>query len=277
MSKKTSIAIRKPKTSNTRFLVTAALVGLSCSLLNADPLRILPLGDSITRGSYIARYSSGAYTGEAIGLPNPQGGGWRKYLQDQFRENGIEFDFLGELNYHSFGRAGVIDEHFDPDHQGLAGFGNKNIISGGLVPTTRDVLEKLGLKNIAVSDIVTVLQKNKPEVILLMSGSNGFEATARNELIEIIQANTDAHLFVASIIPQCPPRLGWEKVDEYNASLPNIVAKQKARGHKVTLVKMNEALSEDDLLPDGVHPNAEGMRKMAKTWYTALKTAGFLK
>jgi lysophospholipase L1-like esterase len=263
--------------SNTRFLVTAALIGLSWSTLNAHPLRILPLGDSITRGSYTARYSSGPYIGEAIGIANPQGGGWRKLLQDQLRENGVEFDFLGELNYHSFGSNGLIDEGFDPHHHGLAGFGNKDIIAGGLVPTPRDVLNKLGVKNIRASNIIEVLKNSKPEIVLLMSGSNGFDSAARDKLIELIHAHSEAHLFVASITPQIPPRIGWEKVDEYNASLPNIVAKQQARGHKVTLVNMSKALNEQDLLPDGVHPNAAGMGEMSETWYTALQTAGFLK
>jgi hypothetical protein len=39
------------------------------------PLRILPLGDSITRGSYLALEN-----GEPVGMPHPDGGGWRKGL-----------------------------------------------------------------------------------------------------------------------------------------------------------------------------------------------------
>ena len=241
----------------------------------AVPLRILPLGDSITRGTYLARYESGPRQGEAIGLPNPDGGGWRRLLQDQMRADGTAFDFVGELNYSSYGRDGMLDSYFDPDHHGLAGFGNKKIISGGKVPTLGDVLESLGVKEIVVPDIATVLRKHRPDVILLMSGANGFDAMARDELIRIIGANSKAHLFVASILPQRAPRDGWEKVADYNASLPTVVAAQKAAGHRVTFVEMNHAVSADDLLADGVHPNRSGLARIAETWFRALREAEF--
>ncbi|HOS42333.1 MAG TPA: hypothetical protein PK794_01450 [Armatimonadota bacterium] len=41
----------------------------------------MPVGDSLTRGSYLARYADGLYAGQAIGLPHPLGGGWRAMLQ----------------------------------------------------------------------------------------------------------------------------------------------------------------------------------------------------
>ncbi len=242
----------------------------------SDALRIMPLGDSITRGSYIARYIEGPRHGQAIGLPNPQGGGWRKPLQDQLRAKGVRADFVGELNYHAYGRNGAVDSNFDPDHHGLAGFSNRRIITGGAVPTLRDVLDALGVHEIVVPGIITVLRKHWPQVILLMSGANGFDAAARDELIRIINANSSAHLLVATLPPQSPPRAGWEKVDEYNATLPAIVTTQQAAGHRISLVEMNRALTPDDLLPDGVHPNSGGMRKMAGVWFQALGDAGFI-
>jgi lysophospholipase L1-like esterase len=57
--------------------------------IGTKPLRILPLGDSITRGSYLALKD-----GEATGLPHPQSGGWRKALQDRLRAAGIAFDLV---------------------------------------------------------------------------------------------------------------------------------------------------------------------------------------
>ncbi len=240
-----------------------------------QPLRILPLGDSITRGTYLARYESGVRQGQAVGLPNPDGGGWRKLLQDHLRAVGAAFDFVGELNYHSYGRDGVIDAAFDPDHHGLAGFGNRQIISGGKVPTLPDVLESIGKTEVVVPDLVTVLRKHRPEVILLLSGANGFDSAGRDELIRVINANSPAHLFVATILPQRAPRAGWEKVDTYNSSLPAIVALQRAAGYPVTLVDLHRALSADDLLADGVHPSREGLAKIADGWFHALQEAGF--
>jgi lysophospholipase L1-like esterase len=233
----------------------------------ATPLRILPLGDSITRGSYLAQRD-----GKATGLPHPLSGGWRKALQDKLRAAGIAFDFVGELSYAAFGRDGVLDSQFDPDHHGLAGFGNTGILNGGIVPTPADVLASLGVKEIKVPGITDVLKKHQPDIILLMSGANGFDAPARDRLIRTIGGHSTAHLFIATILPQKAPRAGWEKVDAYNATLPAVVAAQKAAGKRITLVDMHAAITADDLLPDGVHPNQAGMDKMAATWFAALTT-----
>ncbi len=231
----------------------------------AKPLRILPLGDSITRGSYLAKNG-----GKSTGLPHPDGGGWRKPLQDKLRAAGIAYDFVGELNYAAFGRDGVVDPQFDPDHHGLAGFSSAGILKGGVVPTLPDALAKMGVKQVTVPGIVDVLKKHQPDVILLMSGANGFDASARDTLIRTIGETSTAHLFVATILPQKAPRAGWEKVDAYNASLPAIVAAQKFAGKRITLVDMHAAITTDDLLPDGVHPNQAGMEKMAAAWFAAL-------
>lgn len=242
----------------------------------AKPLRILPLGDSITRGSYLAQHADGPYQGKAIGRANPKGGGWRKLLQDQLRAAGVPYDFVGELNYHAYGEAGTVDPAFDPDHHGLAGFSNRQIMDGGTVPTPGDVLAALGVTRISVPDLATVLQRQQPDIILLMSGANGFDAPARDELIRQIGRLSSAHLFVATILPQQPPRAGWEQVDAYNASLPAIVSAQQAAGHRVTLVEMNRAVSTADLLPDGVHPGPEVLRKMATAWFRALQAGGYV-
>jgi len=240
------------------------------------PLRILPVGDSITRGSYLARHETGPFKGEVMGLPSPEGGGWRKVLQDKLRAAGQSFDFVGALRYYTFGKDGKVDSAFDPDHQGLAGFSNRMILSGGKVPTPRDLLESLGVKEVVVPGIAEVLRQHQPEVILLLSGANGFDAPARDQLIRVIGQQSTAHLFVGTILPQKAPRAGWEKVADYNASLPSVVAAQKAAGHRITLVDLHAALTTDDLLPDGVHPNQAGMAKMAEAWFAALKMAGFV-
>jgi sialidase-1 len=230
------------------------------------PLRILPLGDSITRGSYLAKID-----GKSTGLPHPDGGGWRKTLQDKLRAANVAFDFVGELNYAAYGRDGAIDPQFDPDHHGLAGFSNAGIIKGGTVPTPADVLASLGVKEVKVPGIVDVLKKHRPDVILLMSGANGFDAPARDRLIRTIGETSPAHLFVATILPQKAPRAGWDKVSPYNASLSATVAAQQAAGKRITLVDMHAAITTDDLLPDGVHPNQAGMEKMAATWFAAVQ------
>ncbi len=246
------------------------------SKMAAIPLRIMPVGDSITRGTYIGRYQEGPYKGQGIGLPSPGGGGWRKPLQDKLRAAGVAFDFVGTLDYMAYGKDGVCDKDFGPKHHGLAGFGNRGIRLGGVVPTPQDVLDSRGVKEIVASDIITAMKQCKPDVVLLMSGANGFDAKERDLLIETVLDNFSGHLIVAAIPPQCLPRQGFEKVGEYNASLPVGVAKFKAAGKKISMVDMSAVLSTEDLLPDGVHPNKRGMEKMAEVWFQGLKNAGFV-
>ncbi len=246
---------------------------VQAGLASGEPvqsLRILPVGDSITRGSYLAIYTNGPYVKKGVGLPDPAGGGWRKVLQDRLRAAGIAYEFVGELDYMAYGSNGVVDANFDPRHHGLAGFSNRGILSGGVVPTTEDVLDAKGVKEIVVPGIVAVLAKHKPNVVLLMSGANGFDAVGRDLLIRTIASNTTARLFVGTIPPQCQPRVGFQQVGAYNQSLPKVVAELKAAGHDVRVVDIHAALTTADLLADGVHPNSVGMTKIAEAWFAAL-------
>ena len=254
-------------------LLAALAAGSEPRAAAPRPLRLMPVGDSITRGTYLGQ---AVRDGQATGLPTPDGGGWRKVLQDQLRDAGVAYDFVGALNYMAYGQDGKCDKDFDPDHHGLAGFSNRGIRLGGAVPTPKDVLAALAVKAVVVPDIITVLKAQQPDVVLLMAGANGFDAKERDVLIETILANSAAHLIVATITPQAAPRPGWEKVGEYNASLPATVAKLKAAGRKISLVDMAAALTAEDLMPDGVHPNQRGLAKMADVWFRGLKDAGYV-
>ncbi len=233
-------------------------------------LKIMPIGDSMTRGSYLALYEDGPLVGQAIGLPNPAGGGWRKPLQDRLREAGVRFEFVGELDYGAYGRDGVVDSEFSPRHHGLAGFGNHSILTGGVVPTPQDVLMSRGVTEIRVPGIVAALARHAPDVILLMSGANGFDASACRRLVETILGHSKGMLLVATIPPQCPPRPGFGQAAAYNAELAGVVGELAASGRLVALADVNAALTTADLLPDGVHPNREGMEKIAAVWWKAL-------
>jgi lysophospholipase L1-like esterase len=235
------------------------------------PVRILCVGDSITRGSYLAVYSSGPYMNQAIGLPNPQGGGYRKYLQDKLIAAAIPFEFVGELDYGAYGHEGVVDPDFSPYHHGLAGFGSLGILQGGVVPTPMDVLNAKEVAEIRVPGIVQVLEKHKPDMILLMSGTNGCDAAQRDLLIHTALGHFSGQLFVATIPPQKPPRDGYENVGAYNASLAGVVEELAKSGKPITYVDINAALTTDELRPDGVHPNDDGMQKIAETWWNVLK------
>jgi hypothetical protein len=256
-----------------------------CALNNVTPLRIMPVGDSITRGSYLANYASGPYQGSNVGLPHPLNGGWRKTLQDRLCAAGVPFEFVGELDYHAYGRfggeqtphAGAVAPGFQPRHHGLAGFGNRDIRLGGVVPTPPDVLAALGVTGLRVPDIITVLTAHRPNVVLLLSGCNGFDEAERDLLIDTILAQLDGMLLVATIPPQRPPRWGWDQVTAYNGSLSSTIARRRSARIQIGLVDIHADLGAGDLLADGVHPNRAGMDKMAAAWFEGMRAAGLLK
>ena len=140
----------------------------------------------------------------------------------------------------------------------------------GEVPTPRDVLEDKGVEKIVVPGIVEVLRRNRPDVILLMSGANGFNAKERDKLVKTVCANFKGKLFVANITPQKEPRNGWKRVTKYNESLPALVKALKAEGNDIRFVNMFSALTEDDITKDGVHPNTSGLKKIAACWFEAM-------
>jgi len=254
--------LKREKIQN--FVLAVAVTGLLAVVVPAacgdTPLRIMPVGDSITRGTYL-----GGNT-----IANPLAGGYRKPLQDRLLAAGLTFEFVGELDYWAYGLDGVVDPQFFPKHHGLAGFSNTAILNGGVVPTPQEVLDAKGVTAISVPGIIQSLENNNPDVVLLMSGANGFNATARDLLIQTICNNFTGELFVASITPQKEPRVGWEQVPAYNASLPAVVETLKTQGHRIRFVDMYAALSNDDIMADGVHPTAVGLDKIAGSWFQAL-------
>ena len=86
-----------------------------------------------------------------------------------------------------------------------------------------------------------------------------------------IGETSTAHLFVATILPQKAPSAGWEKVDIYNASLPAIVASQKASGKRITLVDIHAGIARDDLLPGGVIPYTLAWTRWPRHGYEDLR------
>lgn len=239
----------------------AALFACQVALLASEPIRILPLGDSITRGSYLVKHEDGS----TFALPHPENGGWRLDLQTKLRAAGFTFDFVGPLNY-----CASSDPSFDPDHCGLSGFTAAKILDGGVVPTPPDVLKASGVQKIEVPGIATVLDQYRPDVVLLMVGSNGFDAPTVGKLIRAILDGSKCEVFVATIPPQKPPRENWARVEAFNLDLSLVVTRATFDSGRVRLVNVWGSLSKEDILPDGVHPTRGGMAKIADQWFKAL-------
>lgn len=211
--------------------------------------RIMPLGDSITKGVTESK------TGGSI---NEQGG-YRTKLWQKLTGANLAIDFVGSQ---SLGSAALGDK----DHEG---HGGKTI-------------------NWIDSNVNTFLSNAKPDVVLLMIGTNdtGSDSVSQmvNELSALIDKITasspDLKLFVASIPPIDPaaqPLARAQKATNFNAQLPGLITTKKNQGKAVEFVDMTSLTLVDISDPNvdnGLHPNDAGSQKIADFWFNALDIVG---
>jgi lysophospholipase L1-like esterase len=180
------------------------------------------------------------------GARSSDGSGYRTDLYDLLTAAGIRADFVGSK--HS--GAGP-----DRDHEGHSGW-----------PISR-IAERLD----------GWLALYRPDVILLHAGTNdlfsdvaarGASRRLRDLLAQIRRDRPGAEVLVARLVGN---RGGGaaarhqRRVDAFNAALPGVVA---SAGPRFRLV--DQSAVRDSLIADHVHPNDEGYRRMAATWFDAL-------
>lgn len=205
--------------------------------------KIMPLGDSITRGNDVL-------------------GGYRSPLSTLLTNWLDTFTFVGSATDNATTNLTAAGQ---THHEGHGGY---TISAGGAGNLYSNLVTWIGPSGAA------------PDRILLMIGSNDINlsydkanAPARlSALIDLIYFyRPSVKLYVASIIPN---GLGKESdVLAYNAAIPGIVASNQVLGRSVVYVPMHDALSTNTDLADGLHPNAVGYQKMAQVWNEALNTS----
>ena len=166
-----------------RTLLTAAALALSsmCSAAvsaggmtanAADPVRIMPIGDSITFG-----YG--------------EDGGYRKYLDYALRADGIDFDLVGPegRNSASFSYNGQ-SVTYDDNHAGYSGY---TIRQQYPIPSWGEngLYEKLKSKD--------AIKNARPDIVLLIIGTN--DMTANRNLSD---CETDLHTLIDYIRGDLP-------------------------------------------------------------------------
>jgi lysophospholipase L1-like esterase len=218
-----------------------SVIGNYRHTLLINPLRIMPLGDSITQGiEYF----------ETTDLPPPpMRVGYRKFLYDRLTNDGFEIDFLGQGGQSAGEAAGLLD----PENNGYPG--------------------------VEVSFLVAKLEEQLAEdpvdVILLHIGTNNTpsDAAGIDEWLDGLDtweaANYPVQVFIATIVPKRDPALN-AVVDQFNADLRTRIAARA--GDMVQLVEQNLAVSVNEISdePIGIHPNIDGYELMANAWYEAL-------
>lgn len=226
---------------------------LASNLLDAAPLKILPLGDSITHGFNGINYPNGS-------IP----GGYRRDLRNRLAFAGIPHDFLGS-------RTDNAGTGMDPHHEGHPGFrtdqalskltswlaGNPDIVLMHL--GTNDLIQHIPLAT-AIANLSTLIQRittNAPQRIL----------------------------YVATIIPIIDERDGrtaaqWATtINSYNTQVRSLVRQHAGAGRRVMLVDMyanlvysNSEVKKRFFQPgDGTHPGQAGYDQMAALWFAAIR------
>ncbi|MGW7344606.1 SGNH/GDSL hydrolase family protein [Streptomyces sp. NPDC054854] len=217
----------------------AAALCLACTPTATAPqpapasTRIMPLGDSITAG--LGSKGDAGYRAPLWNLVSAQ----KRYTPD----------FVGSR---SFGGGG------DPDNEGHSGY------------TIRKIMDGIDRWQAAAD----------PDVVLLHLGINDLNSNKADphvaaaelaSLIDRLQSNKPG---TAVIVQGLLPDTGgqYDRVNTFNADLRTAVSARAAGGAHVRYVEPPR-LDGPTELPDGLHPNEAGYRKMAAAYHEGLEQA----
>ncbi|MGX1564878.1 GDSL-type esterase/lipase family protein [Streptomyces sp. NPDC055506] len=200
----------------------------------ADPVRVMPLGDSIT------------------GSP----GCWRAVLWNRLVNSGYtDLDFVGTLPTQGCGQA------HDGDNEGHGGelvtnVADQNLLPGRLAATRPDIV----VMHFGTNDVWSGVS---PDRIL----------AAYTKLVTQMRASDpDMRILVAQLIPMNPSSCAAcaQRVVEFNARIPAWARATSTDRSPVTVVDQWTGFSTAGDTYDGVHPNASGDDKIAARWFPAL-------
>lgn len=208
---------------------------LSCDI----PTRIMPLGDSITRGT------SAGITDDGLKIS------YRKDLWGDLRSQRYNIDFVGGVS------TGYKYAGFDPDNEGHGGF------------TSQDIAR----------DVTGWLATNPPDIVLLHIGTNdvtngSLSAAGVAAILDAIKAfDPQVWVVLARIINRAPPTAN---TTSFNNAVEAVVWGRITAGDRLLMVDMEVgagmvyALQPAGDLSDEVHPYHTGYSKMAQVWAPAL-------
>jgi lysophospholipase L1-like esterase len=245
-------------------VLVATALSAAASVSATEPIRIMPLGDSITAG----------YTDNPT-WNVPFGFGYRSGLYTRLTSANYPFQYVGASQEPWNGVFGVPQTVSSPDlrsvnqdyHRGYGG-------------------QDAGFLSANIGDW---LSADSPDVILLMiginsigNGSSGNPTAAEDNLNTLVQRIVTqrpmAHLVVAQITPYSSYT---DSIVQYNNYIKNtLVPHYAGLGKNVTTVDQYSNFGTGTTVDSSLysnkinHPNAAGYDKMAQTWYTGIASLG---
>lgn len=230
----------------TKIIMLAAVMLAVCAV--AEPIRIMPIGDSITQGGKTSREE---YT-------------YRWPLFCKLVDENVDFDFVGSRKFGLQKAAKWPEEYkghkFDPDHEGYYGIKTADALKALQTAQTNWVaapdlaLIHLGTNDQKAEDHKVAVQDPLREIILLLRKQNP------NVVILLGHLN-----FNYGVAPQKIRPLVEELAKEMNTEKSPVITVAHYKGWK------ERPTLEDTDTFDWAHPNAKGQKKMADAWYEAMK------
>ena len=218
------------------------------------PFKILPLGDSNTRG-----------------FPNNAAlGGYRTRLWERLvADNGFNINFVGQ--------ATSGPEHIDRNHEGRGGFTIDHLIDNS------SNFEGFNQPKAPLyTTIEDALNYAQPDAVLLMAGTNDIlqgkpVETALTDLENlvgrIVNTMPDTQVLVSSIIPNSSNENRQQRTTEFSEQVEEIVVAPRANTHpNIRFVDLfNLPFVAADYDDDGIHLSASGYDKLADEWYAQIR------
>jgi lysophospholipase L1-like esterase len=206
------------------------------------PIRIMPLGDSLTLG-YGETPSDNLITG------------YRQPLYQSLINADHYIDFKGSV----YAGQSVVPL-FDFDHEGHGGWGAKRErppYGGGVAPYVQGLLTAYPL-----------------DIVLLHIGTNDISDSAENpnDVMEILSnidlVSQDITVILARIISRTDGKA--LQTTQFNNAVEAAARTRIANGDKIIIVNQESALNYSLDMWDALHPNNAGYGKMATVWFNAL-------
>jgi lysophospholipase L1-like esterase len=233
------------------------------------PIRIMPLGDSITKGTGTCQ------EGDPPDPPNElylNCTGYRDFLWYSLVDNGYTVDFVGSQG--SQFQDDYLNPYHDNDHEGHGGRTADWIRDRVYGPSDHFLLDNpadIVLLHIGTNDINGLPLLSDPidvvaEVSQILDKIDNYETSEGHEVLVIL----------ARIINRSDPLSDkGQQTTDFNLGLQSMAESRIAGGDNILVVDMEAALIYPDDLGDELHPNETGYSKMANEWFSALEQVIF--
>ncbi|KAI1453697.1 carbohydrate esterase family 3 protein [Annulohypoxylon moriforme] len=202
---------------------------------NGVPLRIMPLGASITYG-----YGS------------TDGNGYREDLRSQLEANGNKVNMVGD---------NPSGDMKDNDTEGWKGY-RIDQVHAKADSTVPKYKPNLILINVGTNDAVQ--NKDIPNAGKRMT-----------DLLNDLYKESPKATVILSTLLVNGNKAVQDRVKQINAQFKTVAAQFQASKHRIVLVDMQSDAGPkvSDLNKDGTHPTNAGYKKMANIWYAGIKEA----